>query len=74
MVVCPKQAAEFPSQSNERIMKVLAFFVSVYSTINRADKPFKDLFGSTFEFVDPRKGLRVLTEKVRSVERVRVNN
>jgi len=41
---------------------VAAFACSVYSTIQRTQKPFKNLQNSTYELVYPEKGLRAVSE------------
>jgi hypothetical protein len=59
------QAAEAAPGSRDRLLAVTGYAVSLYATIIRTDKPFKDLFGATYEYVDPVKGLRGFAEKVR---------
>ena len=53
-----------PAQSLERLVQVAAFAISMYNTIKRVQKPFKNLQNSTFEVVYPEKGLRAIGEKV----------
>ena len=59
------QAAELPSGSQERLIKIAAFAVSAYSgTAGRTSKPFNPLLGETFEFVCAEQGFRFISEKV----------
>ena len=58
------QAAEMPAGSVERLLKVTAYAVGIYSNLRRTTKPFKDLLNSTFELVYPERGYRILGEKV----------
>ena len=60
----PFQAAKKPKHSLERLICVAAFASSVYSTIQRTQKPFKNMQNSTYELVYPEKGLRCIGEKV----------
>lgn len=60
------QAAEAGPGSRDRLLAVTGYAVSLYATIMRTDKPFKDLFGATYEYIDPVKGLRGFAEKVRT--------
>ncbi|KAK9915557.1 hypothetical protein WJX75_000689 [Coccomyxa subellipsoidea] len=58
-------AATFPPGSEERMLYVVAFAVSGYSsTAGRTSKPFNPLLGETYEIVHPEKGLRAIVEKV----------
>ena len=59
------KAAEAPRGSRDRLLAVTGYAVSLYATIVRTDKPFKDLFGATYEYVDIQRGLRGFAEKVR---------
>lgn len=59
-----QQAALLPKHSHERLLTVVSFFISMFSTVNRAYKPFRDLYGATYELIDPDKGFRLLVEKV----------
>ena len=63
--VLSAQAASLPKHSLERLLKMAAFAISIYSTIQRTQKPFKNLQNSTYELVYPEKGLRAIGEKVR---------
>ena len=58
------QAAEKPKNSQERLLLVTAYAVSIYSNLVRTTKPFKDLQNSTYELVYPERGYRLLGEKV----------
>lgn len=61
------EAAGFPAQSSERLLRVAAFAVSQYSaTYGRTCKPFNPLLGETYELVAPERGrgFRFLAEKV----------
>ena len=58
------QAALAPFQSLDRLLQVTAFAISMYNTIKRTQKPFKNLQQSTYELVYPEKGLRCIGEKV----------
>ncbi|KAK9915813.1 hypothetical protein WJX75_004375 [Coccomyxa subellipsoidea] len=61
----PAPAATFPPGSEERMLYVVAFAVSGYSsTAGRTSKPFNPLLGETYEIVHPEKGLRAIVEKV----------
>ena len=53
-----------PAQSLDRLLQVTAFAVSMYNTIKRVQKPFKNLQNSTYELVYPEKGIRAIGEKV----------
>jgi hypothetical protein len=63
-VACHAQAARMPKHSLERLLKMAAFAISIYSTIQRTQKPFKNLQNSTYELVYPEKGIRAVSEKV----------
>ncbi|OZJ03117.1 hypothetical protein BZG36_03882 [Bifiguratus adelaidae] len=53
------------TQSTERMLYVVAFAVSNFSSvIGRVAKPFNPLLGETFEFVDKEKNYRYLSEQV----------
>lgn len=56
-----------PAQSLDRLLQVTAFAVSMYNTIKRVQKPFKNLQNSTYELVYPEKGIRAIGEKVCSL-------
>lgn len=58
------QAALLPFQSEERLCYVAAFCVGIYNKIQRTNKPFKDLFGATFDHIDVDNGIRFVVEKV----------
>ena len=58
------QAALAPFQSLDRLLQVTAFAISMYNTIKRTQKPFKNLQQSTYELVYPEKGIRCIGEKV----------
>ena len=58
------QAALAPFESVERLTLVAAFAISMYNTIKRVQKPFKNLQQSTYELVYPEKGIRAIGEKV----------
>ena len=60
----PVQAALAPFESVERLTLVAAFAISMYNTIKRVQKPFKNLQQSTYELVYPEKGIRAIGEKV----------
>ena len=60
----PVQAALAPFESGERLTLVAAFAISMYNTIKRVQKPFKNLQQSTYELVYPEKGIRAIGEKV----------
>ena len=60
-----------PAQSLDRLLQVTAFAISMYNTIKRTQKPFKNLQNSTYELVYPEKGLRAIGEKVSSSVPVR---
>ena len=60
------QAAEFPKGSIQRLLKVVAYALSPYSTCH-ADRIGKPLFvipGETLEAVYPKKGVRYIGEAV----------
>lgn len=59
------QAAELPRGSLERLLKVTAFAVSIYSCVYRPFAPCRSPKGETFEIVAPDKGIRCIGEKVR---------
>ncbi|KAK9916982.1 hypothetical protein WJX75_009487 [Coccomyxa subellipsoidea] len=65
-------AAGMPAQSLDRLLQVTAFAISMYNTIKRTQKPFKNLQNSTYELVYPEKGLRAIGEKIRHVPMVHV--
>ena len=54
-----------PAQSLERLLQVTTFAISMYNTIKRTQKPFKNLQNSTYELLYPEKGIRCIGEKVR---------
>ena len=58
------QAAQLPHASLERLLKVTAFTVSIYSCVYRPYVPFKSLAGETCELVAPDYGIRAIGEKV----------
>lgn len=62
---CAVQAAQLPRGSLERLLKVTAFAVSIYSCVYRPFAPFRSPTGETFEIVAPDKGIRAIGEKVR---------
>lgn len=62
---CLGQAARMPAQSLDRLLQVTTFAISMYNTIKRTQKPFKNLQNSTYELVYPEKGIRCIGEKVR---------
>ena len=49
----------------ERLLKVTAFTVSVYSCVYRPFLPFRSPAGETGEIVAPDKGIRAIGEKAR---------
>ena len=49
----------------ERLLKVTAFTVSVYSCVYRSFLPFRSPAGETGEIVAPDKGIRAIGEKAR---------
>lgn len=58
-------AAALPPHSIDRILRVVAFAVSAYSsTVDRTAKPFNPLLGETYELVHVEKGFRFIAEKV----------
>ena len=61
---CFCQAALLPGGSLERLLKVTAFVVSLYSCVYRPFAPFRSPTGETFELVAPDKGIRAIGEKV----------
>lgn len=58
------QGALAAFQSLDRMFHVTAFAISMYNTIKRVQKPFKNLQQSTYELVVPEKGIRAIGEKV----------
>ena len=58
------QAAHLPCGSLERLLKVTAFTVSIYSCVYRTYVPFKSPAGETSETVAPDRGIRAIAEKV----------
>lgn len=54
-----------PAQSLDRLLQVTTFAISMYNTIKRTQKPFKNLQNSTYELVYPEKGIRCIGEKVK---------
>ena len=58
------QAAEMPAQSQDRLLAIAAYAVSICCTIRRTTKPFKDLQNATYELVYPERGYRLVGEKV----------
>ena len=67
LLLLPMQAALAPKESLERLFQVTAFAISMYNTIKRVQKPFKNLEQSTYELVHPEKGIRCVGEKVCSL-------
>ncbi|CAL5227045.1 g9943 [Coccomyxa viridis] len=65
-------AALAPAQSLERLLHVTAFAISMYNTIKRVQKPFKNLEQSTYELIHLEKGLRCVGEKLRHIPMVHV--
>ena len=59
-----RQAARLPISSVQRLLKVTAFTVSVYSCVYRPFLPFRSPAGETGEIVAPDKGIRAIGEKV----------
>jgi oxysterol-binding protein 1 len=58
-------AARYPPRSVERMLRVVAFAISAYSsTVGRTAKPFNPLLGETYELVHVEKGFRFIAEKV----------
>ena len=58
-------AAQEAPGSVDRMLKIVAFAVSAYSsTLGRTAKPFNPLLGETYELVHVEKGFRFLAEKV----------
>ncbi|KAK9904888.1 hypothetical protein WJX75_004896 [Coccomyxa subellipsoidea] len=57
------EAAELPKGSMERLLKVTAFAVSIYSCVYRPFAPCRSPKGETFELVSPDKGIRAIGEK-----------
>ena len=58
-------AASHPAGSMERIVNIMAFAISPYSsTDGRTSKPFNPLLGETYELLDDDKGFRFVAEKV----------
>ena len=51
----------------ERLLKVTAFAVSIYSCVYRPFAPCRSPKGETFELVSPDKGIRAIGEKVSSI-------
>jgi hypothetical protein len=58
------QAALLHGGSLERLLRVTAFVVSLYSCVYRPFAPFRSPAGETFELVAPDKGIRAIGEKV----------
>ena len=58
------QAALAPARSLDRLFYVTAFAISMYNTIKRVQKPFKNLEQSTYELIHLEKGIRCVGEKV----------
>ena len=56
-------------RSVERLLKVTAFTVSVYSCVYRPFLPFRSPAGETGEIVAPDKGIRAIGEKARRMPR-----
>lgn len=54
-----------PAKSLDRLVHIAAFATSMYNTVKRVQKPFKDLQNGTYELVYPEKRLRLIGEKVR---------
>ena len=59
------QAARLPCGSLERLLKVTAFTISIYSCVYRPFVPFRSPAGETSEAVAPDRGIRAIAEKVR---------
>lgn len=58
-------AATYPPRSLDRMLRVVAFAISAYSsTVGRTAKPFNPLLGETYELVHVEKGFRFIAEKV----------
>ena len=58
-------AAAYPPRSVDRLLRVVAFAISAYSsTVGRTAKPFNPLLGETYELVHVEKGFRFIAEKV----------
>jgi hypothetical protein len=58
-------AATYPPRSLDRMLRIVAFAVSAYSsTVGRTAKPFNPLLGETYELVHVEKGFRFIAEKV----------
>ena len=60
------QAAHLPAGSMDRLLKVTAFVVSIYSCIYRPFAPFRSPAGETVELIAPDKGIRAIGEKVQA--------
>ncbi len=58
------QAARLPCGSLDRLLKVTAFTVSIYSCVYRPYVPFRSPAGETSECIAPDKGIRAIAEKV----------
>lgn len=61
------QAAQLPRGSLDRLLKVTAFAVSIYSCVYRPFAPFRSPTGETFEIVAPDMGIRAIGEKVKVI-------
>ena len=48
----------------DRLLKVTAFVVSLYSCVYRPFAPFRSPAGETVELIAPDKGIRAIGEKV----------
>ena len=58
-------AASHPPGSMERLVNIMAFAISPYSsTEGRTSKPFNPLLGETYELCSEEKGFRFIAEKV----------
>ena len=58
------QAAHLPHGSLERLLKVTAFIVSIYSCVYRPFVPFRSPAGETSEALALDRGIRAIAEKV----------
>ena len=67
LLLLPMQAALAAKGSLERLFQVTAFAISMYNTIKRVQKPFKNLEQSTYELIHLEKGIRCVGEKVCSL-------
>ena len=65
----PGQAAACPAGSMERMVQVVAFTVSTYSSCQRTKRSLNPLLSETFEYICPERGLRSIAEHVRAAGR-----